>query len=335
MKETNKSQTDKSNQPQSKQIVKRARSGRSEINPLEYDHPYPSMEEFATRLALRYDCERTCAAYYRDMRLIHEHFSCDPAQILEPQLRDYFLHVKTVKQWKPKTIRQTLASSKLFFVHQLGKSDWTIFSQVKTKDHDELPAVLSRQQVHDLLHHIRLRRYRTPIKLIYCCGLRLSECLNLTIHDVLGNENKLWIRKGKGNHDRMVPIPTPMVEDLRDYYRFHRHPILLFPNVGRGTPSQEAVRLRMRQAQEPMPMCSLQRLMVLARKELNLPDATAHSLRHSYATHLMEMGASLHTIQYLLGHKQINSTMVYLHLTHHRQQDTLALAHRLCVGLPR
>jgi integrase/recombinase XerC len=91
----------------------------------------------------------------------------------------------------------------------------------------------------------------------------------------------------------------------------------------------------MHQAREPMPLCSLQRLLVLARKELNLPDATPHSLRHSYATHLMEMGASLHTIQYLLGHKQINSTMVYLHLTHHRQQDTLTMAHRLCVGLPR
>jgi integrase/recombinase XerD len=334
MKTPKKHQTGKSNQPQINQVVKRAR-GTGDRSPLDYDHPYPSMADFAARLVLGYGNERTSASYYRDMRLIHEHVSCDPALITEPQLRDYFLYVKTVKQWKPKTIRQTLASSKIFFVTQLGHTDWTVFSQVRTKDHGELPPVLSRQQVHDLLCHIRLRRYRTPIKLIYCCGLRLSECLNLTIHDIRGDENKLWVRNGKGKQDRMVPIPTPMVEDLRAYYRFHRHPLFLFPNVGRGTRAPDKMRLRMKQAQEPIPMSSLQRLMVVARKELNLPDATVHTLRHSYATHLLELGASLHNIQHLLGHKQINSTMVYLHLTHHRQQDTLRLAHKLCLGLPR
>ena len=82
-------------------------------------------------------------------------------------------------------------------------------------------------------------------------------------------------------------------------------------------------------------MSSLQRLMVVARKELKLPGATAHTLRHSYATHLLEMGASLHNIQHLLGHKQITSTMVYLHLTHRCEQDTLRMAHLLCEGLPR
>lgn len=330
-----KQQIDKSNpSPTSNHSFKRPR-GRVEPNPLHYDHPFPSMAEFSKRLALCYDNDRTCYAYYRDMRLIHEHYDCDPALIVEPQLRDYFLHVKTVKEWKPKTIRQTLVASKLFFVDQMGHSDWTVFSQIKTKDHDQLPPVLTRQQVSDLLRHIRLGRYRTPIKLIYCCGLRLSECLNLTIHDILGDENKLWVRNGKGNQDRMVPIPNPMVQDLRKYYRFHRHPLLMFPNVGRGTQSPDEMRLRMRQARDPMPMSSLQRLMVVARKELNLPGATVHTLRHSYATHLLEMGASLHHIQHLLGHKQINSTMVYLHLTHQGEQDSLRMAHELCEGLPR
>ena len=85
-------------------------------------------------------------------------------------------------------------------------TDWTVFSQIRTKDHDTLPAVLTRQQVHDLLAHIRLRRYRTPLKLIYCCGLRLSECLGLTIHDIKGRENKLFIRNSKGHQDRVVPL---------------------------------------------------------------------------------------------------------------------------------
>lgn len=309
--------------------------GRQESDPLTYAHPYPSMGEFAKLLALRYDAPRTRHSYYRDMRLIHEYFGCDPAKISEAQLRDYLLHVKTVKRWKPKSIRQSVASAKIFFIEQLAHADWTVFSQVRTKDHDELPPVLTRQQVHDLLTHVRLRRYRTPLKLIYCCGLRLSECLSLTVHDVLGKENKLWVRQSKGNKDRMVPLPTPMVEDLRSYWKFHRNPLLLFPNAGRGDQSLDQLRQRMGTSTTPMPIGSLQKLVVMARKELNLPAATVHTLRHSFATHLLEAGASLHTIQAVLGHKQINTTMVYLHLTHQGAQDTLRLMEGLCHGLPR
>ena len=195
------------------------------------------MEQYARLLALRYDANRTRHAYYRALLLIYQHFDTDPALLTEEQLRDYLLFVKFEKSWRPKTIRQTLACAKLFFVDMLDRSDWTVFSQVRTEDHDVLPLVLTRNQVRDLLAHIRLRRYRIPIKLIYCCGLRLSECLALTIHDVLGEENKLWICRSKGHQDRLVPIPTAMVEDLRNYWRFHRHPRLLFPHTGRGEQS--------------------------------------------------------------------------------------------------
>jgi integrase/recombinase XerD len=180
-----------------------------------------------------------------------------------------------------------------------------------------------------------MRRYRTPLKLIYACGLRLSECLGLTIHDILGRENKLRIRWGKGHQDRVVPLPTCLYEELRRYWAFHRHPLLLFPNVGRGNRDLKAVAARMRAATGPMPHSSLQRLLIVARKQLNIPDASVHSLRHSFATHLLEAGAHLHTIQRLLGHKQITSTMVYLHLTHQTTQDALKLMDELCRGLPR
>lgn len=312
-----------------------SKAGPRRSDPLTYDHPWPSMAEFAKLLALRYDAIPTRHSYYRSLRLIHEHFACDPAALQEEQLRDYFLLVKTVRHWKPKTVRQCVAAARMFFVDLQGHEDWIVFSQVRAKDHDELPVVLTREQVRQLLVHIRLRRYRIPIKLIYCCGLRLSECLSLTVHDVLGKENKLWIRGGKGGRDRMVPLADPMVRDLRAYWRFHRNPLLLFPHTGRGRHTPEGVAKSMRQAREPMPVSSLQRLMVVARKELDLPGASIHTLRHCFATHLLESGASLHTIQVLLGHKQINSTMVYLHLTHQSEQDALRLVEGLCEGLPR
>ena len=143
------------------------------------------------------------------------------------------------------------------------------------------------------------------------------------------------IRAGKGKKDRMVPLPTPMYQDLCAYWKFHKNPLLIFPNAGRGHHHEDAVRQRMHAATDPMPMGSIQALMVAARKELNIPYGSAHTLRHSFATHMLESGASLHTIQALLGHKQINTTMVYLHLTHQSSQDALRLMEGLCDGLPR
>jgi site-specific recombinase XerD len=310
-------------------------TSRDFVNPVDYQHPFESMARFAQRLALRYDAVRTCHAYYRQLRLLQEHFAGDPARLTEAQLRDYFLFIKLNKHWQPKSIRQTKAACRQFYLDLLGHSDWTVFSQIRTLDHDTLPAVLTRQQVYDLLDSIRLRRYRTPIKVIYVCGLRLSECLGLTIHDIKGAENKLFIRKSKGHQDRVVPLPTCLYQELRRYWKFHRHPLLLFPNVGRGDRNPVALAQRMRQATAPMPHNSLQRLLVVARKQLNIPAATPHSLRHSFATHLLEAGAHLHTIQKLLGHKQITSTMIYLHVTHQTTRDALRLMEELCRNLPR
>lgn len=304
-------------------------------DPLVYDHPYDSMRRYAQLLALRHDSARTRHSYYRAMRLLHEHYKSDPASLGEDQFRDYILHVKTRKHWKPKTIRQTVACARLFFVEMLGHAEWKVFSQVRARDHDELPAVLTREQVASLLRGVRLRRYRIPLKLIYCAGLRLSECLSLTVHDIFGDECKLMVRKGKGGRDRMVPLAPEMVDDLRRYWAFHRHPLLLFPNAGRGPCSADKLAQRMHQARNPMPAGSLQRLLVVARKALGIPDATVHSLRHSFATHLIEAGASVHTVQALLGHKQIETTMVYLHVTHRSEQNSRALVERLCKGLPR
>lgn len=313
--------------------VLRTSSKRELVNPVCYDHVHESLARYAKLLALRYDCNRTRHAYYRQLRLLMEHFGCDPALLGEEQVRDYLLFLKFDKGWKSKSMRQAVACMRLFFHDLLHMGPWEVFSQIRTRDHDTLPKVLTREEVRALLVRIRLRRYRIPIKLLYCCGLRLSECLSLTVRDI--KEDKLVVRGGKGLRDRMVPLASPMLEDLRQYWRFHRHPLLLFPNAGRGRQHGAELAARMRNARSPMPHGSLQRLLVLARKELDLPDATPHCLRHSFATHLIESGAGIHTVQRLLGHKQINTTMVYLHLTHRAERDARALIEALAEGLPR
>lgn len=331
-------QTGSNSQPTAAQALsftRRPDAGRRGPEPRQYQHRHPSLRDYAQLLALRYDQGRTRHSYYRQLRLLSDHFDSDPATLSEGQVRDYFLHVKTIKHWQPKTIRQAAACARLFFVQLLGHQDWTVFSQIRARDQDRLPAVMTRDQVMGLLQHIRLRRYRIPIKLIYCCGLRLSECLNLTIHDIRGAEGKLWVRSGKGGRDRLVPICPVMVEDLRRYWRVHRHPLLLFPNVGRGSQEPAAVAARMRRARTPMPVSSLQRLILVARAELGIPEATAHTLRHCFATHLIEAGAPIHAVKELMGHRQIATTMVYLHLTHRTERDCRDLIQALCQGLPR
>lgn len=319
--------------PSRRKRFERPVTGRVFANPVDYTHPFKSMARFADLLALRHDANRTRHSYYRQLRLIQEHFNTDPASLSEAHLRKYLLHVKLKKHWKSNTLRQCVACARIFYCELLRQANWTVFSDIRTKDHSFLPAVLSRSQVVELIAHIRLRRYRTPIKLIYCCGLRLGECLALTVHDIPRGDSKLIIRNSKGHQDRVVPLPRPMREELQAYWKFHRNPLLLFPNAGRGDPAGLAE--RMSKATRTMPYSSLQRLMRVAGSELNLPSATVHTLRHSFATHLLEAGTHLHTIQTLLGHKQIDSTMVYLHLTHQTAQDTLKLMEELCRGLPR
>jgi hypothetical protein len=110
-------------------------TARGYANPVDYKHPYPCLAQFADLLALRYDANRTRRAYYRQLRFLHQHFHCDRSTITEAQLREYFLFVKLKKHWKPKNIRQALASAKVFFVELLDKPDWTLFSQIRAKDH--------------------------------------------------------------------------------------------------------------------------------------------------------------------------------------------------------
>ena len=105
-----------------------AKAGSHRSDPLLHDHPWPSIAEFAKLLALRYDTVATRHAYYRAGHLIHEHVGRDPATLSESEVRDYLLYVKTVKLWKPKTVRQSVAAARMFFVDLEGHADWIVFS---------------------------------------------------------------------------------------------------------------------------------------------------------------------------------------------------------------
>ena len=173
----------------------------------------------------------------------------------------------------------------------------------------KLPVILSAAEVRQILAAVPALDHRVALSTIYSCGLRLGEALNLRVRDIDAGRRFLHIRAGKGNRDRYVPLPQRTLLLLRECWKAHRHPRLLFPakgHNGQGAPT----------ATEPMCRTTLQRAFRLAWQASGVKKAChIHSLRHSYATHLLEQGENLRQIQVNLGHKSPTVTAIYTHLT--------------------
>ena len=162
-------------------------------------------------------------------------------------------------------------------------------------------------------------RFRTCLRLMYHCGLRVGETVRIQVTDIHGRENppRLHIRNGKGGKDRYVPIAPLMVAELRQWWRTHQNPKLLFPSPGRGWADRTfTLSQTMHQSTGPMSESAVQLAYRLARAASGVnPASTTHTLRHSYATHLLEEGVSLRQISQYLGHESLDTTVIYTHLT--------------------
>jgi integrase/recombinase XerD len=157
------------------------------------------------------------------------------------------------------------------------------------------------------------------LRLIYHCGLRVGETVSIRVRDIHGRDNppRLHIRNGKGGKDRYVPIAPAMVDELRQWWRRHQNPEWLFPSPGRAWADRTlSLSQSMARAKEAMSVSSVQMAYRLARAASAVNSAsTTHSLRHSYATHLLEEGVSLRQISQYLGHESLDTTVIYTHLT--------------------
>jgi len=259
-------------------------------------------------LQLRGLSERTQESYVRAVRQLAEHYHKSPDLITEAELRQYFLHLKNVKRYSRPTMTIAICGVRFFYQQALHRN-WTIFGIVRPAPEKKLPVILSVAEVRKVLSLIRLPRYRVCLSTIYSCGLRLQEGANLRVADIDSARLMLHLRHGKGAKDRYVPLPTRTLELLRQYWKQHRNPLLLFPAAGRN-------HLDLAQASEPMSKSSVQQAFRAALKASgNNKRASVHTLRHSWATHLLEAGVNLRLIQEWLGHSSPATTSVYTHLT--------------------
>jgi integrase/recombinase XerD len=252
--------------------------------------------------------ERTQQMYVRAVRQLAEHYHKSPDLITEEELRDYFLFTKNVKKWARSTSTIAICGIKFFYENTV-KRNWTTLSLVRAKREKRLPAILSREEVHSILKKIRLLRYRVCLSTIYSCGLRLQEGTHLQVKDIDSARGLIHVHCGKGAKDRYVPLPQRTLQLLREQWKSHRNPVWIFPAPGRGG-------IHMPTATQPMPISSVQIAFKKALKKAGINKrASVHTLRHSYATHLLEAGVNLRLIQIWLGHNTPTTTSVYTHLT--------------------
>ena len=282
-------------------------------------------ERMTQDMLLRGFSPRTQEAYTRAVRKLAEHYAKSPDSITDEELRQYFLHRTNVSRWSRVACTIALCGIK-FFYEQTLRRDWATVGLVKPKRVKSLPTVLSREEVRRALACVHMLRHRVCLATIYSCGLRLGEGRTLQVPDVDSTRMFLHVH-GKGNKDRYVPLPTRTLQLLRQLWKTHHHPEWLFPAPGRSGRGEAT-------AATPLPVASVQIAFkeALAKARVH-KRASVHTLRHSYATHLLEAGVDLRIIQQILGHANPQTTMVYTQLTEPALQPATAIIHRLMADL--
>jgi site-specific recombinase XerD len=260
-------------------------------------------------LRLRGYADRTVEAYVRAVAQLARFHHASPDQLTEEQIRQYLLHLSHTQKVARATHTIALCGIKFFYQQTLGR-EWSVLGVARPRGEKKLPVVLSRDEVWRLLAAVRRSVYRACLTTIYACGLRLLEGAHLQVPDVDGDRKLLHIH-GKGAKDRFVPLPNDTLSLLREHWRTHRNPLWLFPTGTRSHVAQLSD-----PAVGPISRSSLQSAFVRAVKKSGVHKrAHVHTLRHSYATHLLETGLALQLIQEYLGHTSPRTTTIYTHLT--------------------
>jgi site-specific recombinase XerD len=271
-------------------------------------------ERMSDDMRLRDFRPKTQDAYGRVVRQFMDHVAKEPVALTDEDIRRYFIYLRDEKQLSPSTRNIAVHGLRFFFTQTL-QQDWPVFELVRVKNPQKLPTVLSREETRRVLGSVRQPVRRAALVTIYALGLRLGEALRLEAEHIDSGRLMVWVRDGKGAKDRTVPLPRPLLARLRHYWK-HERPA-----------SSSSLLFAGQDGDVSLHPTTLQKTFSAALREQKVDKgASIHSLRHSYATHLLEAGITLKTIQQVLGHRSLKTTSVYLHVTHpsaERLQTTL------------
>ena len=269
----------------------------------------------------------TQKVYVSAIRRLAEHYGKSPDRITEEELRQYFLYLTNEKQVSRSTCTILICAVKFMYECTLHR-EWPTLTLVRPAKEKKLPVILSQEEVRRILSNVHQLRYRVCLSTIYSCGLRISEGKSLRVSDIDSGRMLLHIHRGKGAKDRYVPLPQNTLEQLRQCWASHRNPVWLFPS---------GVHRRWRMATAETSICgkSVRRAFHNALKVSGIQKkATVHTLRHSYATHLLEAGINIRQIQSYLGHQNLWTTSRYTHLTRRAEDLAGKTVDKLMADLP-
>jgi integrase/recombinase XerD len=276
----------------------------------------PLRQRFIDDLRLRNYSPRTIEAYVAGVVRLAHFLGRSPDQAGTEDVRAFQLAlVDRGVSWS--SFNQTVCALRFFFRVTLGRTEQVpmiAFARTPRR----LPSVLSPEEVLRLLEAAEPGRDRVLLQTAYALGLRLDELVHLQVGDIDSSRMVVHVRQGKGGKDRLVPLSRRLLGELRDYWLLRRPRPWLFPGAGALPLCQSAVQRRLHRA-------------VIASGLSK--HVTMHTLRHSYATHLLEAGVDVVTLQRLLGHSSLVTTTGYLHLSTQRLQQTPSLLDLLVVPL--
>lgn len=285
---------------------------------------YRYEQELRSEAQLRSLSEVTINTYISRVRGLYNHYQQEPAELSIADVRDYFLYLINVKKIGREALRNSYYGVRYYFVHCLEFLPED-FHFMKVTRPSRLPVILTKSEVRRLLSFIKVSDYRICLELIYACGLRIGEAVTITPADIDGDRLLLHVKNGKGNKDRAIPLPVNIYKKLREYWKTHRNRSIMFPSrikSNRSTTDKSFTR------------SVLQHTFKKALHEAGIvKKATPHTLRHSYATHLLESGVNIRVIQKFLGHGSLRATIVYIHLTSATEQRSVELLNDLMSDL--
>src|SRR5580700_87636 len=248
--------------------------------------------------------QNTIRAYVRIVQDFAKHFQQSPDKLGPQHLRRYQAYLFQEKKLDAGTVQQHVAALRFFYVKTL-KRRYLLEDIPMPKRRRKLPKVLSPEEVEQLIDSARNLFHRTMLMTLYSTGIRRAELCRLQVTDIDSKRMMVHIRQGKGGHDRDVPLSEKLLETLRVYWRWMKPKNYLFPGTVKNWRADIPVTTKV-----PWEACQLAAKRAAIRKKVH-----PHTLRHCFATHLLEAGADLRTIQVLLGHRKLEHTIIYLHLS--------------------
>lgn len=259
----------------------------------------PMRKRMIHELELHRKSPRTVEAYVTAVAQLARHYGRSPDRISLEQVREFLHHLIAERKLAFSSCNQKLAGIRFFYRHVLGQEKFDL--RVPAKRSGKLPEPLGRREIAHLLKVPGNAKHRVLLMTCYATGLRVSELVHLRPEDVHSERMLIHVRQGKGRKDRYTLLSPRLLEELRDYWRAYRPQEWLF--FGRARTG-------------PLPVATAQKIYYAAKRRAGIQRGHGiHTLRHSFATHLMEAGVDLPTVQRLLGHTSLATTAKYLHVT--------------------